>query len=317
MPPTIVTRAPTRIDFGGGWTDVPPYSDEMGGYVCNLAIARYATVTVTRGGRHEPDVESRPSDKTITDAAARRFHMNDASISVKSDFPIGAGLGGSSAAGVAAVAALAMARGESMLPSAIAELSRSIEIGDLGIAGGRQDHYAAAFGGALGLRFSARGTEVRNIPLGAKIRADIERRCFIVYTGQSRVSGETITAVMDAYRNRDPVVLFALQRMRALAELMAEALAAGDLETLAKLVTEQWTHQRSLNPAIPTEQIDEIIAKAAEAGSVGAKALGASGGGCVLVIAGRDRVDRVREVVEPMGELLPFTIARHGVDQCE
>jgi D-glycero-alpha-D-manno-heptose-7-phosphate kinase len=295
---------------------VPPYSDEMGGYVCNLAITRYATVTVTRGGQREPDAESRGSDKSITDAAARRFHMNDASISVRSDFPIGAGLGGSSATGVAAVAALAMARGESMLPSAIAELSRSIEVGDLGIAGGRQDHYAAAFGGALGLRFSARGTEVRNIPLGAKIRSDIERRCFIVYTGQSRVSGETITAVMDAYRNRDPVVLFALQRIRALAESMADALAAGDLETLAKLVTEQWTHQRSLNPAIPTPRIDEIVEKAAEAGSIGAKALGASGGGCVLVIARNDRIDQVREVVEPLGEILPFTIAPHGVDQC-
>jgi D-glycero-alpha-D-manno-heptose-7-phosphate kinase len=317
MPATIVTRAPTRIDFGGGWTDVPPYSDEMGGYVCNLAITRYATVTVTRGGRAEPDVESRPSDKSIADAAMRRFHMNDATLTVRSDFPIGAGLGGSSAAGVAAVAALAMARGESMLPSAIAELSRSIEIGDLGIAGGRQDHYAAAFGGALGLRFSARGTEVRNIPLGAKIRSDIERRCFIIYTGQSRVSSETITAVMDAYRKRDPVVLFALQRMRALAESMADSLAAGDLDTLAKLVTEQWTHQRSLNPAIPTPLIDEIIEKAAEAGSVGAKALGASGGGCVLIIARNDRIDQVREVIEPLGEILSFTIARHGVDQCE
>src|SRR3954470_2930382 len=126
---TIVTRAPTRIDFGGGWTDVPPYSDQMGGFVCNLAIARYATVTVVPGtgdGRGS-------SERTIASAAAQRFRMADARIEVTSDFPIGAGLGGSSAAGVATVAALAAARNQPMQPSTIAELSREIEIGDLGI----------------------------------------------------------------------------------------------------------------------------------------------------------------------------------------
>ena len=84
--------------------------------------------------------------------------MSDARISVQSDFPVGAGLGGSSAVGVATVAAFAALRGETMSPTAIAELSREIEIGDLGIPGGRQDHYAAAYGGALGLRFSARAS---------------------------------------------------------------------------------------------------------------------------------------------------------------
>jgi D-glycero-alpha-D-manno-heptose-7-phosphate kinase len=316
VPQTVITRAPTRIDFGGGWTDVPPYSDEVGGFVCNVAIARYATVTVTRGAGHGLGDETRAGERSIADAAARRFRMNDATISVSSDFPIGAGLGGSSAAGVAAVAALAAARGEAMLPSAIAELSRDIEIGDLGIAGGRQDHYAAAYGGALGLRFSSGRVEVRNIALGSKIRTDIERRCFIVYTGQSRISSETITAVMDAYRKRDAGVLHALKQSRILAEQMADALALGNLETLGGLVREQWTHQRALHPAIPTPLIDDIIARSAEAGAIGAKALGASGGGCVLVIARHDRVSQVREAVATMGELIPFELARHGVEPC-
>jgi D-glycero-alpha-D-manno-heptose-7-phosphate kinase len=311
----IITRAPTRIDFGGGWTDVPPYADEIGGYVCNVAIARYATVTVIRGMGTPAASDERAGDHSIGEAAARRFHMNDASISVRSDFPVGAGLGGSSAAGVAAVAALAAARGESMQPRAIAELSRQIEVVDLGINGGRQDHYAAAFGGALGLRFSGKGVEVRNIPLGVRTRTEIERRCVVVYTGESRISGSTIGAVMDAYRRSDPAVRGALQRMRALAESMAESLAAGDLETLGKLVGEHWTHQRALNPAIPTPAIDEIIARGAAAGTIGAKALGASGGGCVLLMARSDRVQQVRAAVESLGEIIPFTIAAHGVER--
>lgn len=275
--PDIVTRAPTRIDFGGGWTDVPPYSDEVGGFVCNLAITRYATVTVTRGGNPAPASDEYFGDRSIAAAALRRFRMSDVWVSVKSDFPVGAGLGGSSAVGVAAVAALAAARGEKMSPTALAELSREIEISDLGVAGGRQDHYAAAYGGALGLRFSANRVDVRNIPISTRTRTDLERRCLIAYTGQSRISGETITAVMNAYRQRDAHVLEALKRMRETAEQMPDALATGNIDALAALVAEQWTHQRSLHPAIPTPAIDEIIARASEAGSLGAKALGASG----------------------------------------
>jgi D-glycero-alpha-D-manno-heptose-7-phosphate kinase len=314
--PDIVTRAPTRIDFGGGWTDVPPYSDEVGGFVCNLAITRYATITVSRSGSPAPPKDEYFGDRSIAMAALRRFQMSDAWVSVKNDFPVGAGLGGSSAVGVAAVAALAESRGEKMNPTALAELSREIEISDLVVAGGRQDHYAAAYGGALGLRFSANRVDVRRIPLSARTRSELERRCIVVYTGQSRISGETITAVMNAYRQRDPHVLEALRRMREIAEQMPDTLAAGNVDALAALVSQQWTYQRSLHPAIPTPAIDAIILRAHEAGALGGKALGASGGGCVLVIAGANRVDQVREAVAPLGELLSFKIDLTGVERC-
>jgi D-glycero-alpha-D-manno-heptose-7-phosphate kinase len=313
---TIVTRAPTRIDFGGGWTDVPPYSDEVGGFVCNVAIARYATVSLSHGDADIGAHDGTNGDRAIIAAAARRFRMNDARVTVTSDFPIGAGLGGSSAVGVATVAAFAALRGQKMNPSTIAELSRDIEIGDVGIPGGRQDHYAAAYGGALGLRFSAAGVDVRSIPLSEKLRSEIERRCIIIYTGQSRVSGETITAVMRAYAEREPRVVNSLTRMREIAEEMANTLSRGAFDTLAQLVTEQWMHQRALHPTIPTPLIDDIIARARGAGSIGAKALGASGGGCVLLLSRDDRVDAVRKSIESLGEVLPFTIAQDGVERC-
>jgi D-glycero-alpha-D-manno-heptose-7-phosphate kinase len=311
---TIVTRAPTRIDFGGGWTDVPPYSDEMGGYVCNLAIARYATVTVTPGAGESLEAQS---ERTIASAAAHRFRMKDARIECHSDFPISAGLGGSSAAGVATVAALAAARKQTLQPAAIAELSREIEIGDLGVPGGRQDHYAAAYGGALGLRFSAGGrVDVREISLGARVRAEIERRCLVIYTGQSRISSDTINAVLGAYRDREPGVIKALAGMRGIAEFQSEALARGDIDGLGRLVAEQWKHQRSLHPMIPTPLIDQIIGAAKMAGAIGSKALGASGGGCVLVVAGANKVDSVRSAIESLGEMLPFKVDESGVERC-
>jgi D-glycero-alpha-D-manno-heptose-7-phosphate kinase len=316
VPDTIVTRAPTRIDFGGGWTDVPPYCDELGGFVCNVAITRYATVTVTPLAEGVSSTDTSDGDRRIADAARRRFRMQDADVKVHSDFPLGAGLGGSSAVGVAMVAALSSAAGQRLNPSAMAELSREIEIDDLGIAGGRQDHYAAAYGGALGLRFSARGVHVRSIPLGPRVRTELEQRCSIVYTGQSRISGETIDAVITAYRNRDSQVLKSLERMREIAEQQADALAAGNVDALGRLVAEQWRYQRSLHPAIPTPEIDEIVAAATAAGALGVKALGASGGGCVLTIAGARREDAVRKAVASLGELISFKIDETGVERC-
>jgi D-glycero-alpha-D-manno-heptose-7-phosphate kinase len=81
-------------------------------------------------------------------------------------------------------------------------------------------------------------------------------------------------------------------------------------------VAEQWRHQRSLHPAIPTPLIDEIIAQGVAAGAVGAKALGASGGGCVLLIAKRGKSDEVRKAVARLGELLSFSVAERGVERC-
>ena len=101
-----------------------------------------------------------------------------------------------------------------------------------------------------------------------------------------------------------------------MAEHMATALAAGDIDGLASLVAEQWTHQRSLHPAIPTPLIDEIVERGTKSGGMGAKALGASGGGCVLLIAQAGREDELRLAVAPLGELLSFAVDQHGVHRC-
>lgn len=297
---------------------MPPYCDREGGFVCNVAISRRSEARIEPSGAGAPleIVTAHGTDKALAVAAARRGHLDSVRITLRNDFPLGAGLGGSSAAGVALAAAVAACREEELDPAEIAERSRETECADLGVAGGRQDHYAAAFGGALGLRFTDH-VEVMRLPLADRFRSEMERRCLLVYTGESRISGDTITAVLDAYRGRERRVLFALQRMRELAEQMTAAVRHGDLDELAALVGEHWAHQRALHPAIPTARIDAIIERAHHAGARGAKALGASGGGCVLVIAADDRVEAAREAVAPLGSLLSFTIDDQGVSACE
>lgn len=310
----VTACAPTRIDFGGGWTDVPPYCDLEGGFVCNVAIDRWASVRVREASSTAAAVigADRTADHSLADAALRRSGVTGVDILVENEFPVGAGLGGSSAAGVAAVAALGAWRGEMLAAGEVAERSRAVEVEDLGIPGGRQDHYAAVLGGLLGLRFTDT-VEVERIELPPALRRELERRCILVYTGQSRLSGQTITAVLDAYRAGDARVVFALKRMRELAEDMASALRNENVDALAAFVGEHWAHQRSLHPRIPTARIDAIIHAARLAGSRGAKALGASGGGTVLVIAGQETVDQLRAAVAPLGTILEFSLTEVGL----
>lgn len=309
----LVARAPTRIDFGGGWTDVPPYSEERGGCVCNMAIQLHAVATIQEhpgaqvAGSHPDGV----ADSALAAAAIRRTGLTGAALRLSTEFPVGAGLGGSSSAGVATLGAVAAWREEPVSAEELAEESRQLEVEDLGIAGGRQDHYAAALGGALGLWFGGRVT-ARSLTLPAAVVAELESRCIVAYTGQSRISADTITAVTDAYRARERRVLASLDRMRDLAAEMVRALEAGDVDELGGLVGEHWIFQRSLHPAIPTPVIDAILADAAAAGAIGGKALGASGGGCVLAIAGRGHEDNVRRAMAARAQPLPLRVARLG-----
>lgn len=317
----IVARAPTRIDLGGGWTDVPPYCDEEGGFVCNVAIDRYSMATVFEERSAAPASAASPSGVAATTdsllgAALRRSGVRNIGASLANDYPVGAGLGGSSAASAALLGALAAWRGEPLDRVAIAEEGRRIEVEELGVAGGRQDHYAATFGGALALRFST-SVHVTRLVLTDRTREALERRSVLVYTNESRISGETITAVTNAYQLRDGRVLSALAHMKRLAEEMSRALELGDVDTLGSLLGEHWTHQRGLHPAIPTPRIDEIVSCAHAAGALGAKAMGASGGGCVLVIAAEHNVEQVRESIRALGDLLPFRIDMEGLKRVE
>lgn len=310
----VAARAPTRVDLGGGWTDVPPYSEREGGFVCNIAIDRAATAVLAGAPPARTSDPLRRNDVPLVEAALRRAGLDEVHVALHNDYPIGAGLGGSSAAGVALAAAIARWQGEELSRSALAERSRALEVEELRVAGGRQDHYAAAFGGALGLTFSDQPVATREIALDDAQCAELERRALVIYTGESRISAETITAVTSAYERNEHAVLRALARMKALAAQMADALARAQLDDVARLMGEHWTHQRSLHPAITTPAIDAIVNAAQRAGALGAKALGASGGGCVLVMARDDNVAAVRAAIASFGALIPFRIDRAGVE---
>lgn len=304
----VIARAPTRIDLGGGWTDVPPYCDREGGFVCNIAITRYSTATLSEAN----DSRGAGTEHGLIAAAMRRSGVRGVQAALRNDFPTGAGLGGSSAASAALLAGLRAWRGLPVDRVEIAEEGRWIEVEELGVAGGRQDHYAATHGGALALTFDT-AVRVRRLPLPFTFRESLLASATLIYTGESRISGDTITAVLDAYDTREERVVTSLKRMRELAMDMAAALESCDLHALGELVDEHWRHQRALHPSIPTARIDEIIARALRAGALGAKAMGASGGGCVLILSRPGRREEVDAAVESLGEILDFDVDGDGV----
>ena len=304
----VIASAPARVDLAGGWTDVAPYTTEVGGAVCNVAIELRATARV----RSNPTGDSIPPDDALIRAAWQRAGAPRVSIDLQSDIPVSSGLGGSSSAGVALAAALAAWKGESLSAAALAELSRSTETDTMGLAGGCQDHFAAAYGGALLLRCNVTNTATP-VPMTVEAIATFERQAFIAFTGESRMSSRTITAVLDAWRAGDPQTCAALQTMAGLAPQMAEALREGDIDRLGRLLADQWQAQRALHPTITTPLIDQIAHEASAAGALGTKALGASGGGCVLVIAREGRVEAVRAAVATLASLIPLTVATRGV----
>ena len=309
---TLSARAPTRLDFGGGWTDVAPYVHDCGAAVCNVAITRYATATaVLDDALRDAPADSHDIDDALVRAALRASPVPHASASVASDFPLGAGLGGSSAAGVALAGALAALAGSPLDAAALAERSRRTEVEELGVAGGFQDHYAAAYGGAL-LLTSDSDVHVQRIPLSSARADALARRIILVYTGQSRISARTIAAVADGCREKNPRVCHALDECKRLAHLMADALRRGDIDSLGALVGEHWAHQRSLHPSITTDRIDAIHDACVRTGALGMKALGASGGGCVMAFARDGREDELALALSPFGERLRFAIDQQG-----
>jgi D-glycero-alpha-D-manno-heptose-7-phosphate kinase len=321
--------APVRLDFAGGWTDVPPFSAREGGAVVSAAIALTAEAEVLPGGTGLMLVAEDLGERlhlSGPDAlhaghglplhrAALRLAPPDGPLVLRTHChaPAGSGLGSSGALDVALVAALAAARGDRPDPRAIADAACRLEAVEAGIPGGRQDQFTAAYGGFLLLRFCDPDAEVMPLRLSRGFAEELGRRIVLCYTGASRFSGATITRVMRAYEARDPVVVGALGRLRDLAAEMAEALAAEDVRLVGALLAENWRRQQALDPGMCTPEMARLEAALRDAGAFGGKAAGSGAGGCMFFVAGDDIAAARRAAVAAGARLLPVVWAPDGV----
>jgi D-glycero-alpha-D-manno-heptose-7-phosphate kinase len=327
----VRASAPVRLDFAGGWTDVPPFSTREGGTVVAAAIDLQARAEVRPG---EPGIrlvardlgaEAEAADAAgferggplaLLAAGVRMLPVGACTVRTDSDAPPGSGLGSSGALDVALVAALSAARGESPATRDIADLACRLESHEAGIAGGRQDQFVAAFGGFLRLRFHDPDAAVEPLRLDPAFVADLERRMLLCYTGASRFSGSTITRVMRAYERGDRAVTGALMALREIAERMAEALLAGDLARTGELLTENWRQQQVLDAAMCTAEMGRLEKVMRAHGALGGKASGSGAGGCMFFL-GPDDPGPAADAARGLGmRLLPVRWAAAGVGPC-
>lgn len=320
--------APLRLDLAGGWTDVPPFSAREGGMVVNATIGLYAHASVEPGGEGIVLTSEDMNDQlrlpglealrargrlALLQAALRLFPVCPSEVVTRSEAPAGSGLGSSGALDVALISALSFSRGESIERAALAHAAWRLEAVEVGMPGGKQDQYAAALGGFRSFRFNDPEVSTDVIEVDPVFAGHLERHLVLCYTGTSRVSGDTISRVMQAYERGDSTVTSALKGLKDIAAGMVEALAAADLSTVGRLLSENWTLQCRLNSGMRTPEMIRLEGAVKQAGILGAKAAGAGAGGCMFFIARGDPGEVVQAARNAGATVLPVTWVREGV----
>lgn len=315
---TIRARAPVRIDFAGGWSDVPEFADAETGAVVNAAITRYVHVEARSGGGSyrfiAEDLGERVFFKSPTDVTYDgKLDLHKAALNMlpvtggvevisRADVPAGSGLGASGSLDVALLLALARCRLEEYDPAELAEMGFLLETSELRLAGGRQDQLAAALGGFHHFTFGG-GSPVtaRALAVSPDAAEDLARHTSVFYTGQSHFSSQTHNRVWTAFREDRDGVRDAIRAMRDLVAPMAEAFEAGRWEEVARGVDANWEHQQRLDATIATERTQAIETAVRAHGAWGMKETGAGAGGCLVVLGPADKRAAIREAAEEAG----------------
>ena len=328
LPTEYRATAPLRLDFAGGWTDVPPFSARDGGVVVNAAISLRSHVALKLGGKLlrlvaedlGETLECVNAGGLILDgkldllkAALRMFPvLGGFTLTTRGDAPLGSGLGSSGSLDVALVAALTRARLERVGERELAEHAWQVEAVEAKIPGGRQDQYAAALGGWHRLTFRDPDVGVEPITLDPAFAATLERQIVLCYTNKSRVSGDTIGRVMGAYERGDRAVVGALHGLKDVAEAMTQALRSADLSRVGALLAANWAHQQALDAGMQTAEMARLEDAMRANGAIGGKAAGAGAGGSMFFLLKGDRRAAEQAAAAAGATVLPFTWSTEG-----
>jgi D-glycero-alpha-D-manno-heptose-7-phosphate kinase len=330
-------RAPLRISFAGGGTDLSPYVEENGGLVLNATIDRYAYATLRF--HDDPVIRVNSLDyKTVaqypfgdTLAYDGKFDLVKACLRrmgplpdsdgrgielyLETEAPPGSGLGASSALVVAVIGALRAWRRLSLDKYEIARIAWEVERKDVGVPGGMQDQYAAVFGGFNLIEFRSETKVVVNpLRIEPRIVHELQYNLLLVLTGGTRTSSGIIESQMSGYATRRPGVAEAMDRMKALAMEAKDALLTGRLHDLAELLHEEFCEKRRTAEAVSTPFIEEMYDEVRRLGVIGGKVSGAGGGGFMFLYCPFDRKPAVVERLTEMGaQVMPMAFEHDGM----
>jgi D-glycero-alpha-D-manno-heptose-7-phosphate kinase len=314
----LIARAPMRISFGGGGTDLEAFYGRYGGLVISTAINKYFYAIITTDESDDLQVISADyrslfrhspysdlfwnGDLALPKAILHHFGIRKGiNLFVASEVPPGTGLGSSSAAAVTLVRALSTLVEQPMTKHQVAELASAIEIEKMGMPIGKQDQYASAFGGLNKFTFTREGVEVEPLKIAPTVKQTLERRLMLFFTGSSRESTSILKHQRKSTQERDESVLQALHNIKQVALDMQTALERGNLDEFARLLHYSWQEKRRLAPNLSTSTIDECYELALSCGAKGGKITGAGGGGFMLLYCPQERQEAVTSALEERG----------------
>ena len=328
----IRARAPLRISFAGGGTDVPPFPAEEGGCVLSATIDRFAYGSLNPRDDRLVTIESvdfktsaeisldeeilRDGHLDLIKAAVKRFGRENTSgydLVLRSNAPPGSGLGASSTMMVTLTGLLARHYGIDLKDYDTADLAHEIERADLDIAGGMQDHYAAAFGGFNFIEFTDR-VIVNPLRVRDEISHELELSLLLCFTGITRDSAWVIEDQTRRAVSHSADTIEGLRAQKELAVAMKEALLTGALHEFGTLLGAAWIQKKRMSPLITNPRIDELYDVALRKGALGGKITGAGGGGYILLFCDFEKKHRVIEALEFAGApITEFTFSNKGI----
>ncbi|MCI4336177.1 MAG: GHMP kinase [Thermoplasmata archaeon] len=323
--PIFRSKAPLRISLAGGGTDVSPYPEERGGAVLNCTIDKfaYATLKVNDSGPASATVHSLDYNLSVNYARAEDLTYNGELDLVKaalrvlrtisgndggayelflhSDAPPGTGLGTSSTMAVALVGAFQRYLRQTWTPYEVAELAYRIERVELGFKGGRQDQYAAAFGGFNFIEFFRDRTIVNPLRIPPDVLNELAYRLLLTYTGTGHYSNDIIERQQRSYADKSGRTSEALDATKQLAIDMKNELLRGNIDEMGRLLDRGWQLKKQFTEGISSPHIDQIYDRARAAGALGGKLVGAGGGGYLLFLCDFERRAGVAKSVQDAG----------------
>lgn len=329
-------KAPLRLGLAGGGTDISPYSDLYGGAVLNAAINMYAFASIQPRTDGMIEIISTDFSENLLIQSSKSLDINGNLILLKGiynkivkDFtkkplsftlitdtnvPICSGLGTSSAITVAVIGAFAEWLQLPLGEYEVAHLAFEIERKELGLAGGKQDQYAAAFGGFNFMEFY-KDDEVLINPLRIKedYILELENNLLLFFTGKSRFSAEIIEKQVKAMKSDDGTVEY-MHKMKDAAFEMKKLLLKGRLYELGELLDVIWRYKKNTGENVSTDFIDEIYTTARESGAIGGKVSGAGGGGFMFFYCpGNNKYKVIQNLSKFKGDIRRFEFIKEGL----
>lgn len=334
----IRSKAPLRIGLAGGGTDVSPYSDIYGGCILNATTSLYAYTDIIpnnsntirfflqdKNEKYEYKSEkSLPINgeidliKAIYNRIIKEFNLEALSFDLHTyvDAPPGSGLGTSSTLVVSIIGAftewLSLPLGE----YDIANLAYSIEREDLKLEGGKQDQYAATFGGFNFMEFYSDNKVIVN-PLRVKSRTlnELSRNIVLYYTETSRQSSDIIKMQQENVKNKNSKSLEAMHKIKEQAILMKEALLRNDLDEIGRILNIGWEYKKNMAKGISTKLFEDVYNSAINAGAIGGKISGAGGGGYIFFYCPENtRYNVIQALSKFGGKVRRFEFTKSGLE---